>query len=48
MSDLHSAGRRTLYLITNDWNGPATMANGSRAGQVLTAEAPAPGAGWPS
>jgi sugar lactone lactonase YvrE len=38
---------RTLFLIANDWGGPASMANGARAGQALTAEAPAPAAGWP-
>jgi sugar lactone lactonase YvrE len=38
---------RTLFLTANDWRGPANMAQGSRAGQVLTAEAPAPGVGWP-
>ncbi len=44
---LGGAGGRTLFLVANDWKGPASMADGERAGQVLTAEAPAPGAGWP-
>jgi sugar lactone lactonase YvrE len=44
---LGGADRRTLFLLANEWRGPASMADGSRAGQVLTAEAPAPGAGWP-
>jgi sugar lactone lactonase YvrE len=39
--------KRTLFLIANDWGGPANMAEGSRHGQVLTVEAPVPGAGWP-
>jgi sugar lactone lactonase YvrE len=39
--------KRTLFLMANEWNGPASIANGSRKGQVLTAEAPAPGVGWP-
>ncbi len=39
--------RSTLFLIANEWNGSANMADGPRTGQVLTAEAPAPGAGWP-
>jgi sugar lactone lactonase YvrE len=39
--------RRTLLLVANDWGGPDSMADGSRAGQVLVAEAPAPGVGWP-
>lgn len=44
---LGGADKSTLFLIANEWNGPASMADGSRRGQVLTAEAPAPGAGWP-
>jgi sugar lactone lactonase YvrE len=44
---LGGADRRTLFLLVNEWSGPANMAEGSRAGQVLTAEAPAPGVGWP-
>jgi sugar lactone lactonase YvrE len=39
--------RRTLFLVTNEWGGPDNMADASRAGQVLTAEAPARGVGWP-
>jgi sugar lactone lactonase YvrE len=39
--------RRTLFLVTNEWGGPDNMADGSRAGQVLTAKAPARGVGWP-
>ncbi len=44
---LGGADKRTLFLIANEWNGPANMADGSRKGQVLTAGAPAPGVGWP-
>lgn len=42
---LHARGadKRTLFLTANEWRGPATMADGPRMGQVLTAEAPAPG-----
>ncbi|MCW2978261.1 MAG: SMP-30/gluconolactonase/LRE family protein [Actinomycetia bacterium] len=39
--------KTTLFLTANDWRGTANMADGSRMGQVLAAEAPAPGAGWP-
>jgi len=39
--------RRTLFLIANEWGGADDMAGGLRAGQVLVAEAPAPGVGWP-
>jgi len=38
---------RTLFMTANDWRGPASMAEGECRGQVLTAAAPAPGAGWP-
>lgn len=38
---------RTLFLVTREWRGPESMADRSRTGQVLTVEAPAPGAGWP-
>jgi sugar lactone lactonase YvrE len=44
---LGGADRRTLFLMANEWRGTANMADGSRTGQVLTAEAPAPGVGWP-
>jgi sugar lactone lactonase YvrE len=39
--------KRTLFMTANEWRGPADMAAGPRMGQVLTAQAPAPGAGWP-
>jgi sugar lactone lactonase YvrE len=38
---------RTLFMIAQRWSGPANMQSGARTGQVLTAAAPAPGAGWP-
>jgi sugar lactone lactonase YvrE len=44
---LGGADRRTLFLIATEWRGPAHMVDGSRTGQVLTVEAPAPGVGWP-
>jgi sugar lactone lactonase YvrE len=37
----------TLFLTTNDWRGPASIAAGTRAGQVLAVDAPARHAGWP-
>jgi sugar lactone lactonase YvrE len=39
--------RRMLFLIANEWGGPDNSSDESRAGQVLTADAPAPGVGWP-
>ena len=44
---LGGADRRTLFMTANEWRGPDNMADGPRMGQVLTVEAPAPGAGWP-
>ena len=44
---LGGADGRTLFMTANDWRGPDHMADGPRMGQVLTVEAPAPGAGWP-
>jgi len=44
---LGGVDRRTLFLMAAEWGGPASMAEGRRTGQVLTVEAPAPGAGWP-
>jgi sugar lactone lactonase YvrE len=44
---LGGADRKTLFILAAEWHGPAAMADGSRTGQVLTIDAPAPGAGWP-
>jgi sugar lactone lactonase YvrE len=44
---LGGAGDRVLFMMANDWSGTSTMADGARSGQVQTAEAPAPGVGWP-
>ena len=39
--------RRTLFMVAAEWHGPANMIDGPRTGRLLTAPAPAPGAGWP-
>ena len=44
---LGGADRRTLFMMATEWNGPENMLTGPRTGQVLIADAPAPGAGWP-
>jgi len=44
---LGGADRRTLFMMATEWNGPANMFAEPRTGQVLTAQAPTPGAGWP-
>jgi sugar lactone lactonase YvrE len=38
---------RTLFMVTNHWGGAEDSQSDSRKGQVVVAEAPAPGAGWP-
>jgi sugar lactone lactonase YvrE len=41
--------RRTLFMLTAQWHGTEAMDEVVRArtGQVLVADAPAPGVGWP-
>ncbi len=43
---LGGVDRRTLFLVTQQWCGMESTADGARTGQALTAPAPAPGAGW--
>ncbi len=38
---------RTLFIVAQEWHGPESMQSDARTGQVVTARAPAPGAGWP-
>jgi len=38
---------KTLFLMAAEWHGPQKMDEAARTGQVLRAEAPARGAGWP-
>lgn len=42
---LGGENRRTLFIVVAEW--PDAMRGGTRTGQVLTVEAPAPGTGWP-
>jgi sugar lactone lactonase YvrE len=44
---LGGAEGMTLFMVAREWDGPASMSDGARTGQLLAAEAPAPGAGWP-
>ena len=44
---LGGADHRTLFMMAAEWRGPEGMADASPTGQVLTAAAPAPRAGWP-
>ncbi len=44
---LGGADKRTLFMIATEWRGADDMAGEARTGQVLIADAPAPGVGWP-
>ena len=44
---LGGADGRTLYLVAQEWSGPAQIAEGPRTRQVLAVPAPAPAAGRP-
>jgi sugar lactone lactonase YvrE len=44
---LGGADRTTLFMVATEWRGTGQMADGSRTGQLLTAQAPSAGAGWP-
>jgi sugar lactone lactonase YvrE len=44
---LGGADGRTLFMVAREWGGPESTADGGRTGQILTAQAPAPSAGWP-
>jgi sugar lactone lactonase YvrE len=44
---LGGADGKTLFMVAREWGGTDSMAGGPRTGQVLTAQAPAPRAGWP-
>jgi sugar lactone lactonase YvrE len=44
---LGGADHRTLFMMAAEWRGLEAMAGASPTGHVLTAEAPAPRAGWP-
>jgi len=39
--------RRTLFIVGQEWRGMENADDGSRTGRVVSAQAPAPGAGWP-
>jgi sugar lactone lactonase YvrE len=39
--------RGTLFMVAQEWGGMESTAEEARTGEVLTAPAPTPGAGWP-
>ncbi len=44
---LGGTDRKTLFMMSQEWSGPAGMAGGPRTGQVLETEVAVAGAGWP-
>jgi sugar lactone lactonase YvrE len=38
---------RTLFMVTREWNGTGAVSGEPLTGQLVTARAPEPGAGWP-
>jgi sugar lactone lactonase YvrE len=44
---LGGADGTTLFMVATQWRGTDRMTDKSRTGQLLTAQAPAAGAGWP-
>lgn len=44
---LGGPNKKTLFMMAAEWRGFEKMMEGLGTGQLLSAEAPAPGAGWP-
>jgi sugar lactone lactonase YvrE len=44
---LGGADGTTLFIVAREWRGTTSEGDGARTGQVVMAQAPAPGAGWP-
>ena len=44
---LGGTNRTTLFMVATQWRGTEGMTGTSRTGQLLTAQAPAAGVGWP-
>ncbi len=44
---LGGTNRTTLFMMATQWRGTENITGNSRTGQLLTAQAPAAGAGWP-
>ncbi|SDA65242.1 SMP-30/gluconolactonase/LRE family protein [Mesorhizobium qingshengii] len=44
---LGGTDRQTLFIVAAEWRGFEHMISDARTGQVLSADAPAPGVGWP-
>ena len=44
---LGGPARRLLFMVAQEWGGMESTAEEARTGQILSAAAPAPGAGWP-
>jgi sugar lactone lactonase YvrE len=44
---LGGSDRKTLFMVAREWRALESAADEGQTGQLLTAPAPAPGAGWP-
>jgi sugar lactone lactonase YvrE len=44
---LGGTDRKTLFMMAQEWKGPAGMASGPRTGKVLATQVTVAGAGWP-
>ena len=44
---LGGADERTLFMMVSEWRGIENLAEAAGTGKVMTAQAPAPRAGWP-
>jgi sugar lactone lactonase YvrE len=44
---LGGVDKSTLFMVAAEWRGTESIGDEARTGQVLTVQAPAPGAGWP-
>ena len=44
---LGGTDERTLFIAAAEWGSPKNMIGATRTGQILSAAAPSPHAGWP-
>jgi sugar lactone lactonase YvrE len=44
---LGGVGRKTLFMVSQEWSGMVSSGDEERTGRLLTVPAPAAGAGWP-
>jgi sugar lactone lactonase YvrE len=44
---LGGGDRKTLFMVARHWGGVESMGEATRSGEIVIADAPSPGAGWP-